>query len=219
MAEELEEILKKFSLSSKKATVADLGEDDVKTVISNYRRSLIEKIVGEKNANFVGVKNFGNQAQEEVEDSSRIGGGKNRPYPSLDQSGLLEGQIVQASQKILDDSSLSGRIVKKSQDSLNSSQLSKGIEEDRGYGQDNKLPTVFHDQQEMQEDQGDKDLSGQQSKVKSLSPEMECLRTTMENIDKTQKDEHQQISGLKTESSGKQSRENSKQFKSRIDYL
>ncbi|KAL3531307.1 hypothetical protein ACH5RR_010629 [Cinchona calisaya] len=61
MAEELEEIMQRFSLSSKEVTAADLGEEDVKMVVFNYRKSLIGKIIGEKIGNFVGVENFFNQ--------------------------------------------------------------------------------------------------------------------------------------------------------------
>ncbi|KAL3502627.1 hypothetical protein ACH5RR_037076 [Cinchona calisaya] len=59
--EGLEEIMKRFSLSSKEVDVVDLGKTNVERIIRDCQKSLIEKVIGEKLINFVGMKNFVNQ--------------------------------------------------------------------------------------------------------------------------------------------------------------
>ncbi|XP_071906103.1 uncharacterized protein [Coffea arabica] len=58
MADELEEILKKFALSNLEQKGAWLELDDVDPGVSECKSSLIGKIRGEKVANYTGVKNF-----------------------------------------------------------------------------------------------------------------------------------------------------------------
>ena len=62
MAEELSDILRKFALSEEELGGAALDLGDVNTAIRECQASLEGKIVGEKVANFVGVKNFVNTA-------------------------------------------------------------------------------------------------------------------------------------------------------------
>ncbi|KAL3522793.1 hypothetical protein ACH5RR_015627 [Cinchona calisaya] len=56
MAEELAEYLKKFTLSGDELAGTDLDGTEIQTVMETCQRSLIGKIVGEKQANFVGVQ-------------------------------------------------------------------------------------------------------------------------------------------------------------------
>nr|XP_027083817.1 uncharacterized protein LOC113706127 [Coffea arabica] len=58
MADELEEVLKKFALSNLEQNGAWLEMDDIDIGITECKNSIIGKIRGEKVANFTGVKNF-----------------------------------------------------------------------------------------------------------------------------------------------------------------
>nr|XP_027088489.1 uncharacterized protein LOC113709831 [Coffea arabica] len=58
MAEELAEILQSFELSSKELQVTDVGREELAIGIKECQCSLIGKIMGEKIANYTGVKNF-----------------------------------------------------------------------------------------------------------------------------------------------------------------
>ncbi|KAL3534612.1 hypothetical protein ACH5RR_003073 [Cinchona calisaya] len=61
MAEELEEIWKKFSLSVDELSGGDIVNEDVQKSISECKKCLLGRIFGQKAINFVGVKNFVNQ--------------------------------------------------------------------------------------------------------------------------------------------------------------
>ena len=58
MAEELEEVLKNFTLSSLEQNGPWIGLDDVNAGVSECSNSIIGKIRGETMANFTGIKNF-----------------------------------------------------------------------------------------------------------------------------------------------------------------
>ena len=58
MAEELEEVLKNFTLSSLEQNGTWIGLDDVNAGVSECSNSIIGKIRGETMANFTGIKNF-----------------------------------------------------------------------------------------------------------------------------------------------------------------
>ncbi|KAL3510252.1 hypothetical protein ACH5RR_029653 [Cinchona calisaya] len=61
MADELEEIMQKCSLTSEELSSADLVKKDVQKVIGACQKCMIGNIMGAKQANFFGVKNFVNQ--------------------------------------------------------------------------------------------------------------------------------------------------------------
>ena len=58
MAEELEEVLKKFALSGLEQNGTWIELDDIDAGVSECSNSIIGKIRGEKMVNFTGVKNF-----------------------------------------------------------------------------------------------------------------------------------------------------------------
>nr|XP_027070949.1 uncharacterized protein LOC113695926 [Coffea arabica] len=58
MAEEIADILKGFTLSSKEMQVTEVGTEELTLGIKECQGSLLGKIVGEKIANYTGVKNF-----------------------------------------------------------------------------------------------------------------------------------------------------------------
>ena len=58
MANELEEVLKKFALSNLEQNGTWLDMDDINSGITECENSIIGKIREEKVANFIGVKNF-----------------------------------------------------------------------------------------------------------------------------------------------------------------
>lgn len=58
MTEELADIIQKFALSEKELGGTTLDLEDADTGVQECQQSLVGKIVGEKIANFVGVKNF-----------------------------------------------------------------------------------------------------------------------------------------------------------------
>ena len=58
MAKEIADILKGFTLSSKEMQVTEVGTEELTLGIKECQGSLLGKIVGEKIANYTGVKNF-----------------------------------------------------------------------------------------------------------------------------------------------------------------
>ncbi|XP_027151970.1 uncharacterized protein LOC113752026 [Coffea eugenioides] len=58
MAEDIAEILQSFTLSSKELQITDVGREELSSGLKECQSSLIGKIVGEKVANYTGVKNF-----------------------------------------------------------------------------------------------------------------------------------------------------------------
>ena len=62
MAEERADIMQKFALCERELEATALELDDVGTGIKKCHHSLVGKIVEEKIVNFVGVKDFANQA-------------------------------------------------------------------------------------------------------------------------------------------------------------
>ena len=58
MAEDITDILRSFTLSSKELQITEVGRDELSSGITECQSSLIGKIVGEKVANYTGVKNF-----------------------------------------------------------------------------------------------------------------------------------------------------------------
>lgn len=58
MESELEEILQKFSLAGNKLSRATLDLRDLEGGVRECKDSHIGRVVGEKNANLTGVKNF-----------------------------------------------------------------------------------------------------------------------------------------------------------------
>ncbi|KAL3530016.1 hypothetical protein ACH5RR_009338 [Cinchona calisaya] len=59
--EGLEDLMQNFTLSSKELEGVDLRQKNVQSVIHNYQKSLIGKVIGKKLVNIVGMKNFVNQ--------------------------------------------------------------------------------------------------------------------------------------------------------------
>ena len=58
MAEDIVDILQSFNLSNKELQVTEMGSEELSLGIKECQSSLLGKIVGEKIANYTGVKNF-----------------------------------------------------------------------------------------------------------------------------------------------------------------
>ena len=58
MAEELEEVMRKFDLSEKEEAGIQIAGDDIFQGVAECKMSIIGKVIGEKVANITGIKSF-----------------------------------------------------------------------------------------------------------------------------------------------------------------